>query len=548
MDPHAPAPMRPVGAFKPLITAAEGFPEFERLAAGARRTLWLSFRVFDPTTRLRAETSAGETWVDLIGRVLDKGVAVRVLLSDFDPVGAPELHETTWRSIAALGRLGGRGSLEILPVRHEARVGRGLRLGLWLPAFAALDRLKRTLNGLDPAERAERLAHMPGLWRYLRLDRRGRIVWRAPRMPRLFPGTVHQKVAIADGTRAVIGGLDIDERRFDDPEHRRPSDQTWHDVSVTVDGPVVADIARHVAHIWNANRLRMAALRREQASSAPPSAPLMPEPVARLDVPDAPDGDGRADGVRLLRTLSEMRRRSFFRFSPRTVLSEIEDAHLRLIRGAAHSLYLETQFLRSVTIAAALAEAAERTPDLNLVLILPAAPEDVAFEDRARLAARMGEHLQHDCLARIAAAFGRRCAILSPARPRRSLSDRRDQLHGADIVYVHSKVTIADGREAIVGSANLNGRSLRWDTEAAVLCNAPDRVAGLIEAVLGHWLPAGGDARVLATPLDARCWMAHAEENAAKPPEERKGYLLPYDIAASRADGLPVPGVPDELV
>ena len=158
------------------------------------------------------------------------------------------------------------------------------------------------------------------------------------------------------------------------------------------------------------------------------------------------------------------------------------------------------------------------------------------------------QKLKQQVRLRIATAFQARCAILSPARPRRSPSDGRDQLHGADIVYVHSKVMIADGRRAIVGSANLNGRSLRWDTEAAVLCSAPDRVAGLNEAVLRHWLPTGGDARLLATPLDAGRWLSHAEDNAARVPEERSGYLLPHDMTASRAEGLPVPGVPNELV
>ncbi len=42
----------------------------------------------------------------------------------------------------------------------------------------------------------------------------------------------------------------------------------------------------------------------------------------------------------------------------------------------------------------------------------------------------------------------------------------RDRLGGAPMIYVHAKVSIFDRSAAIVSSANLNGRSLRWDTEA----------------------------------------------------------------------------------
>ena len=45
-----------------------------------------------------------------------------------------------------------------------------------------------------------------------------------------------QNPPFCDGTHAIVGGLDIDERRFDDTSHRQSAEQTWHDVSVAVDG------------------------------------------------------------------------------------------------------------------------------------------------------------------------------------------------------------------------------------------------------------------------------------------------------------------------
>jgi hypothetical protein len=122
------------------------------------------------------------------------------------------------------------------------------------------------------------------------------------------------------------------------------------------------------------------------------------------------------------------------------------------------------------------AEAANKNSNLNLVMILPAAPELIAFEEKLRLPERMGEYLQSECLATIQDAFGPRAAVLSPVRPVASASTGRDQLHDAEIVYLHSKVLIADDTSFIVGSANLNGRSMKWDTEAAVECRDVEHV------------------------------------------------------------------------
>ncbi len=203
-------PFRSVEEFRPLITAAEGgFPAFERLAVEATDHLWLSFRIFDPTTRLRLATEVGETWIDLLRHRLRSGLTVRVLLSDFDPIVGHDLHEGSARSAAALGCLEDEGDIQTMMVRHEARVGKGLRLGFWLPAMRALEQQRKEMNAMPPDERAETFAHRPGIWRYLRMAKDGRIAWRALRLQRLFPATFHQKIAVADHRAAVIGGGSI---------------------------------------------------------------------------------------------------------------------------------------------------------------------------------------------------------------------------------------------------------------------------------------------------------------------------------------------------
>ena len=54
---------------RPLITASQGFPAMEQLAEEAQETLCMSFRIFDPETRLRGEGARArglETWADLL--------------------------------------------------------------------------------------------------------------------------------------------------------------------------------------------------------------------------------------------------------------------------------------------------------------------------------------------------------------------------------------------------------------------------------------------------------------------------------------------------
>ena len=539
-------PIRPAGAFDPLITAEEVFPALERAAWSARRSIWMAYRIFEPTTRIRSPDIPCETWRGLLRAKLEQGVSIRIALADFDPIVAVGLHETTWRSFLGFAELLDHGDIEILPIRHEARVGRGLQYGLWAPAMMQLDGQRRALNGMDPDERRARFYKRPGIWRYLRLGRTGRVRWRAYRLPRLYPVTHHQKIAVFDGERAIIGGLDINERRWDDKTHDRRAEETWHDVSVLVDGPVARDIARHVADGWNRARHRMARLRRQQQRNAPPGVGKLPLPAGELPDP-GPSDETAEQGLALVRTVSD-NKRDWLRLSPVTHCAEIEAAHVRLIGAARRLIYIESQVLRSRPVADALARAARAVPGLGLIMLLPAAPEQIAFQDKSGLPERFGEHLHSECIDTVTEAFGDRCAIVSPARPVARPSDGRDSTHGAGIIYVHAKVIVVDDREAIVSSANLNGRSLCWDTEAGVLCNVPAMAAHLRRRLFEHWLPAGAGDEFHGLDTATAAWRRCAHENAARPPAERTGFILPHEAHEAERLGMAVPGLPEEAV
>src|SRR3712207_6619467 len=96
-----PAPPRDGCKVTPLIEAADMYPLLEQLVLEAQRSVWLSFRVFDPDTKLRSERARDlglDDWSALIAHAVARGVEVRILLADFEPVLADYLHAGSWHT------------------------------------------------------------------------------------------------------------------------------------------------------------------------------------------------------------------------------------------------------------------------------------------------------------------------------------------------------------------------------------------------------------------------------------------------------------------
>ena len=162
--------------------------------------------------------------------------------------------------------------------------------------------------------------------------------------------------------------------------------------------------------------------------------------------------------------------------------------------------------------------------------------------------ARFGEYLQARCLETVCDAFRDRAVVLSPVRPKRLGGRGRDVLCEAPIIYVHAKVSVFDDAAAIVSSANLNSRSLLWDTETGVALDRAEDVRALRRRVFAHWLPEDAGPRFHDLDEAPRAWAELARENAARAPEDRRGFLVPHDPRPAREFGRWLPGVPDAMV
>ncbi|QMW23900.1 phospholipase D-like domain-containing protein [Sandaracinobacteroides saxicola] len=532
--PDAPYPPRAGCAVEPLVLAAAFYPALEAAILGATHSLNLAFRILDPDTKTRSPeaTAAGlATWGELLADAAHRGLTVRLLLSDFEPTLGQRLHADswrTWKTLHALTRDAHETHMQVLVVQHEGELG-GLfrhlaRLPVWFFARRTLASLAADafIPGLSPWRR-------PTSWRHL---------------PRLWPATYHQKFAVVDGHTAFVGGLDIDERRWDDRRHRRRVGDSWHDLSARVTGPVVADFHQHFCRLWEMESERLPQRLKDWMAGEAPDivfTPCTPAP--------APPASGNAR-VQLVRTQSR-RNPVAWAVGPIRRITEIEEAHRRLINSAETILYIEAQFFRLRRVARWIVKRARQCPALQVIILLPNAPEEVAFDGDRRAPHRHGEWLQMRAIRHLRRRIPRRVGLFSLAQQQRARPDEiaeyeegRGVGFGSGMIHVHSKLLIADDHSALISSANINGRSFRWDTETGFLWHEPGAVGAFRDALWHDLLQR--DSIAPETALDS--WREQAVANAARKPEERQGFIVPHQITKARAFARPSWFVPDDLV
>lgn len=554
-----PFPVREGCRVVPLIEAADMYPTLEQLVLGAETRAHLAFRIFDPRTKTRSPEARAlglEDWTGIIRHVVMRGVVVRLLLSDFEPIMAHDLHSSSWSTFHVLRDMADslptdrRDGFEMVIIQHEGEIGWGLRQLLRWPVRAVIRKVLAEL-----VERGEDIAALlharPGLWRHHRMEN-GRPVCRPGPPPRMWPSTYHQKFAVIDDRIAILGGLDVNERRWDDKRHRRPADQTWHDVSVRLEGPVVADCATHFRRLWNREMKRFRAIAEEWMSDTDKKLvldPLDPIEAASSPPPSAPGGRSR---VQVLRTISKQNPRAFA-IGPRPYIRELEQAHRRLIGSAERLLYIEAQFFRYQKAARWIIERARQAKDLQVIVLLPNAPEEVAFEGSHNPAHRHGEWLQARALDALQRHLGDRVGLFALAKKAPATEEEKQRTadrgtaFGSGVIHVHSKVLIADDRACLVSSANVNGRSFKWDTEFGLLWE-DDVAVGAFRRRLWQQLL---DLPELP-PADSKgaltLWREVARHNISVEPQRRQGFVIPHQTNRTRRFGRPAWFVPDDLV
>jgi len=185
--------------------------------------------------------------------------------------------------------------------------------------------------------------------------------------------------------------------------------------------------------------------------------PRHPEPLPATAPPPPPAGP---HSVQLLRTYGV--RRPPFPFAPVGERS-IARAYTKAFAHARSLIYVEDQYLWSKEVAAGIAEALDRNPDLKVIAVVPRYPD--ADGPLAGPAARIGQLHAISMLRRVA--------------PNRVGVFDLENRAGTPI-YVHAKICIIDDTWFTCGSDNFNRRS--WTNDSELTCAVLDTTVDNREA------------------------------------------------------------------
>ncbi len=274
----------------------------------------------------------------------------------------------------------------------------------------------------------------------------------------------HQKMVVIDDAVAFCGGGDIGPDRWDTTAHadddpRREKTRRDHrdfDSRHEVMGVVDGDAAVMLAEVFRARWLRATGERIDPSPQVPPPWPACVKP----DFEDIAVGAARTHGA--------------WRQYPQ--VREAEALHVASIQAARRVIYMENQYFTAPLIAEALAARLREAHGPEVMLI--STEHSPSYFDQATMDKTRLDFIAH---LNAADAFGRFRAYSPVTTLGRT-------------IIVHAKLTLIDDRLLRIGSANINNRSMGFDTECDLCIEAQEdsvqaaRIAQLRTHLLAHWL------------------------------------------------------------
>ncbi|CAK7211284.1 Phospholipase D1 [Sporothrix curviconia] len=344
----------------------------------------------------------------------------------------------------------------------------------------------------------------------------------------------HEKICVVDHDVAFVGGIDLCFGRWDSPQHSlvddkptgfemdeqpRDADHTqlwpgkdysnprvqdffslrepykemydrtkvprmpWHDVGMQIVGQPARDLTRHFVQRWNYVRRGRKPTR--------PTPFLLPPPDYRKEDLDGLGLSGTCE-VQILRSACS------WSLGITDVECSIQTAYISMIEESEHFVYMENQFFITSTetlnvkivnrIGDALVERILRAhrdeEDWKCVIIIPLMPGfQNSVADQEGTSVRLILQCQYRSICRGEnSIFGRlRAAGIEPEDYIQFFSLRQwGKINNKTVLtteqlYIHAKVIIADDRVALIGSANINERSMLGDRDSEVAAVVRDR-------------------------------------------------------------------------
>ncbi|WP_300450474.1 phospholipase D family protein [Accumulibacter sp.] len=401
-----------------------------------------------------------------------------------------------------------------------------------------------------------RYRRTPGHWSSIDVDEgKRRFAMSGTPETRVFLASHHQKTCVVDGEVAFCGGMDITPLALDNPTHatrRHPfrkgeNDLSWHDLHARLEGDVVIDLERNFRERWNLELLAFSARIGGFAAVMPAKGEL---PFSALTpIRDPGRRTGRTpgtDAAQVLRTISADKAGQFV---PEIKREDIFEAYARAIGGAEQYVYLENQYFRSTPLTDAIIARHAEAPRLQVILVIPVAPEELTDLAAADPKALHPVAVQIKELKRLQAALGPNFGVFSLVLPQRARRRKFTDVAGSPQLYVHSKICIVDDEFATIGSANANGRSFAMDTELNVGWFQRSHVKRFRIDLWRHLLGrAAADVDTWPATAFTATWRAIATTNLLAPPAARSGFVVPHDFAALDAVAKEMPLVPPTFI
>ena len=277
-----------------------------------------------------------------------------------------------------------------------------------------------------------------------------------------FDASHHQKFVVIDGEFAFAGGLDLCAARWDERDHRVHNPfrmesggtpyRSFHDVQSYHSGPLALELAKLFKARWKVAccedlDLSFAADEGVRGLESEGSGRL--KNASEIDIePTAPLA---ATEVAISRTQTE-------ESCSEKGVYEIRTLFLDAIEAAERLIYIENQYFSSVALFEALAARMKAAKRAQLEIVLMIAKDAEAFLEQLSIGIMQSRLIGR--LREIAKQTGHHLGIYYPA----SVNSSGEELE----TYIHSKLLLVDDRFLTVGSANMNNRSLGYDTELNV--------------------------------------------------------------------------------
>lgn len=348
----------------------------------------------------------------------------------------------------------------------------------------------------------------------------------------------HEKLCIVDHTLAFVGGIDLCFGRWDTPQHTlvddkptgfEPSDlpkdadhcqlwpgkdysnpriqdfyalnkpyeemydrtrvprMPWHDISMQVVGQPARDLTRHFVQRWNY------ILRQRKPTRPTPF--LLPPPDFNPADLEALGLDGTCE-VQILRSAGP-----WSMGTPDKTEHSIMNAYVKLIEESEHFVYIENQFFISScetegatvhnkindALVERITRAAKNDEAWRAVILIPLIPGfQNTVEQEGGTSVRLIMQYQYRSICRgESSIFGRLKSVgIEPEdyiqfyslRQWGRLGPRKTLV--TEQLYIHAKCMVVDDRVCIIGSANINERSMlgNRDSECAAVVRDTDMV------------------------------------------------------------------------